>query len=399
MSSASKVTQLHSRMAERNPRIQITEITEQVPEPEFDSVGAELKAHRTRKGHELEMAGRVLRIKTIHIQAIEDSNYAALPGKAYAIGFVRSYAEYLGLDPDDCIRRFKAEYADAMDPKPVEGEAQPRARSSGSLAFPEARDDVRLPHGSMIILGAMLIMMIWGGWYITSQSEQAFTDAPAIDDALAELEVLSENTAAIPQPQVRPTPSQVPPATATNTSEPEATDSATDAAIDDALAAALAAEVEAAEPTAGEAETETGIEPVPATAESSELATAADQIPEALASEEVATNEGANLPADREPQVFGTQNYDARVIVRARAESWVRVEDLNSGVLFEATMQRGDSYRVPNRDNIIMATRNAGALEMLVDGTSTGPVGRIGQAVLEQPLDADILAARVPTQP
>lgn len=388
MSSASKVTQLHSRMAERNPRIQITEITEQVPEPEFDSVGAELKAHRNRKGHELEMAGRVLRIKTIHIQAIEESDYAALPGKAYAIGFVRSYAEYLGLDPDDCIRRFKAEYADAMDPKPVEGEVQPRARATGSLAFPEARDDVRLPHGSMIILGAMLIMMIWGGWYITSQSEQAFTDAPIVDDALAELEIQTDNIAS----------SQTAPATATNTSEPEAADAVPDTATEDGLAVASLA-TESVDTTAVETETETAVEGAAAATESTELTAATDQTPEAVVSEDVPTNEGADLPADREPQVFGTQNYDARVIVRARAESWVRVEDLNSGVLFEATMQRGDSYRVPNRGNIIMATRNAGALELLVDGTSTGPVGRIGQAVLEQPLDADILAAQVPTQP
>ncbi len=401
MSSASKVTQLHSRMAERNPRIQITNIVEQIPEPEFDSVGAELRAHRNRKGHELEMAGRVLRIKTIHIQAIEDSNYAALPGKAYAIGFVRSYAEYLGLDPDDCIRRFKAEYSAAMDPKPVEGDDVPRSKSASGLAFPEARDDVRLPHGSMIILGAMLVLMIWGGWYITSKSEQAFTDASTGDAELEQFEAATADIAAIPTPQVRPAPQQ----TATvSAADPASTETETAGSVVDGAAAENmdAAEVASTETNSSDDEAVAALEgaaPDEANPIAADDAATVGVTPATGPSTDFPLNEGANLPEDREPQVFGMQNYDARVIVRARADSWVRIEDLNTGVLFEATMQRGDSYRVPNRANIILATRNAGALEMLVDGASAGPIGRIGEAVLEQPLDADALAASLPAQP
>jgi len=40
-----------------------------------------------------------------------------------------------------------------------------------------------------------------------------------------------------------------------------------------------------------------------------------------------------------------------------------------------------------------MATRNAGALELLFDGQSLGPVGAVGQARLDVDLDADTLAA------
>ncbi len=409
MSSASKVTQLQGRMGERNPRIQITEIIEQEPAPEFDSVGSELKAHRNRKGHELEMAGRVLRIKPLHIIAIEESDYAALPGKTYAIGFVRSYAEYLGLDPDDCIRRFKIEYADAMDPKPVEGEIPTRS-TPGSLAFPEARDEMRLPHGSMIILGAMLVLGIWGGWYITSNSEPAFTDASPDQVALQQFETATANTAPIPIPQVRPQPE---PTTPINGEEAVLSEDAATAASETPPAELTATEVVTADAAIDEngADADAVSDPVEATIEAPVVEVdTADTAPvidgtantvtdAAIAAEGFPLNEGANLPLDREPQVFGVQNHDSRVIVRARADVWVRIEDLASGVLFETTMKQGDSYRVPNRANIIMATRNAGALEMLVDGASIGPAGRIGQAVIEQSLNPELLAVNAPAQP
>lgn len=378
MSSASKVTQLQDRMADRSPRIQITEINELQPEPEFDSVGAELRAHRNRKGHELEMAGRVLRIKPLHLEAIEESKYDILPGKAYAIGFVRSYAEYLGLDPNDCIRRFKLEYAEAMEPQPAEGEDAPRAAmKTGGAVFPEARDEMRLPHGSMIIFAAMLILGIWGGWYMTTNSERAFTDAAGEEDAaLAEFDEL-------------PPPSSVPATSSASVTQPPAANVASETATSDGAAAETAAhETTAEEPALTETTSDaatTAEEPAPAT----ETATL-DPAP---------ANEAANITGAHEPQVFGMQNHDSRVILRARADAWVRIEDLSGSVLFEGNMVRGDSYRVPNRASIVMATRNAGAVEMLLDGQSLGPAGAIGQAVIEQSLDPAVLEASLPTQP
>lgn len=104
-------------------------------------------------------------------------------------------------------------------------------------------------------------------------------------------------------------------------------------------------------------------------------------------------------PSSRDAQVFGLQNHDARVILRARGNTWVRVEDQNGAVYFEEVMQRGDSFRVPNRNGLILATRNAGAVEILVDGASIGPAGSVGQALLSHSLDANTLAANSPEQP
>ena len=366
MSNASRLTELQDQLASGETQLPIAETVEDAAVPEYDSVGLALRAHRERKGHELEMAARVLRIKEAHISAIEDSRYADLPGKTYAIGFVRAYAEYLGLNPDDCIQRFKREYAEALEPLAEEG-AHPKA---AKLAFPEAYEEVSLPHGSLVIIGALLILGVWGGWYLTTSAERQFNDP---------------ETVALP-------PSELP--------TPEDAEAALLASVGDIPEAGEAADV-------GESENA-------ATREDASLAAApfthAEQMVAALTGtgqETTPTEEAAAVPTTdeaetppatiegpREPQVFGVMNNNARVIIRARGNAWVRIEDAETGaVLFEETLQRGDSYRVPNRDGVIMATRNAGALELLFDGQSLGPVGAVGQARLDVALDPASIGA------
>ncbi len=61
-------------------------------------VGAFLRASRLRRGEELADVAAQLRIRLVYLEAIEDGRFDALPGNTYAVGFIRTYAEYLGLD-------------------------------------------------------------------------------------------------------------------------------------------------------------------------------------------------------------------------------------------------------------------------------------------------------------
>ena len=57
----------------------------------------------------------MLKIRKDHLEALEEDRLEALPGRTYAVGFVRSYADYLGLDAVHCVERFKAEIAGRSD--------------------------------------------------------------------------------------------------------------------------------------------------------------------------------------------------------------------------------------------------------------------------------------------
>src|SRR5579863_1235258 len=77
--------------------------------PRHAHVGAELRAARERLGWSLQDVSANLRIRYAHLVAVEEGRLDVLPGAAYAIGFVRSYAKLLGLDSDEMSRRLRAE--------------------------------------------------------------------------------------------------------------------------------------------------------------------------------------------------------------------------------------------------------------------------------------------------
>jgi len=105
-------------------------------------VGAELRAARLRLGWALPDVAATLRIRLPFLQAIEDGRIADLPGNAYALGFLRSYAASLGLDASEVARRFRAEAREV--------------NQKTELTFPAPVPDRGVPAGAVVLLGALL---------------------------------------------------------------------------------------------------------------------------------------------------------------------------------------------------------------------------------------------------
>lgn len=82
--------------------------------------------------------------------------------------------------------------------------------------------------------------------------------------------------------------------------------------------------------------------------------------------------------ADYEPRIYGQGNTDARIVVRARVESWVQVEGSNNELLLTRVLNPGDMFLVPNRNDLSLVTGNAGGIEILVDGVLMPPLGPVG---------------------
>ena len=62
------------------------------------ALGSDLRAARLRRGLELEEVAEQTRISRRYLRALEEERFELLPGDAYAKSFLRSYADYLGLD-------------------------------------------------------------------------------------------------------------------------------------------------------------------------------------------------------------------------------------------------------------------------------------------------------------
>src|ERR1700720_2235300 len=88
----------------QNRRIHLREISGDLDAP-LETVGQDLRTARLRRGDDLASVSRVLKIRKDHLEALEEDRIEALPGRTYAVGFVRSYAEHLGLDSAQCVER------------------------------------------------------------------------------------------------------------------------------------------------------------------------------------------------------------------------------------------------------------------------------------------------------
>ena len=79
----------------------------------FDSytllLGEELRGERATLGKSLLQVQKDLKIKVVYISAIENCDLDAFPNKGFVAGYIRSYARYLNLNPEEVYERFCAE--------------------------------------------------------------------------------------------------------------------------------------------------------------------------------------------------------------------------------------------------------------------------------------------------
>ena len=125
----------------------------------FLSVGPYLEAVRVQQNLSVATVSDRTHIKASYIEAIEQMTVDALPTKAFAVGFVRVYAEALGLDPAPVVERFKDETGYSAARKEGEPEATPASR-----AAPEPAEPMRL---SLLAVLAILGFMVWCAYLVT----------------------------------------------------------------------------------------------------------------------------------------------------------------------------------------------------------------------------------------
>lgn len=118
--------------------------------PYEEHVGVVLREARQLVGTDLNDVATSLRIRYVYLSAIEAGRFDDLPGATYAIGFVRTYADYLGLDSDRLVERFKSEV----------GGIGPQQQ----LEFPTPMPDGRFPGGAILTVSILLAVAAVGGW-------------------------------------------------------------------------------------------------------------------------------------------------------------------------------------------------------------------------------------------
>lgn len=75
----------------------------------MEKVVHQLRKAREAKGIELKEVEEITKIRRKYLTAMEEENYHVLPGGAYTIGYLRTYARFLDLDADSLVNSFRME--------------------------------------------------------------------------------------------------------------------------------------------------------------------------------------------------------------------------------------------------------------------------------------------------
>ncbi|HUO02399.1 MAG TPA: helix-turn-helix domain-containing protein, partial [Rhizomicrobium sp.] len=164
-----KLTQLSLDGEGGRRRIHLREISGDSETP-LETVGQDLRTARLRRGEDLATVSRALKIRKEHLEAVEEDRIDNLPGKTYAIGFVRSYANYLGLDVNAMVDRFKEEISGRHDEHPP-------------AMTPMEDDETRhLPQGWRIVAGVVVLLLGYGAWHLfsTGSTQVAVPPPPSL---------------------------------------------------------------------------------------------------------------------------------------------------------------------------------------------------------------------------
>ena len=339
----------------------------------YIGVGASLRQARVDVGEDLPQVAAALCIRRAYLQAIEEGRFSDLPGRVYAIGFLRTYADHLGLDSDWVVDRFREE----LEPRPTDPD----------LHFPEAPERGWRPGLGIAAAALAIAAAAYGGWYYhegRGASGSALVAevperlAPGEPDALA----ASDDGAA---PDDSGSDGAI---VADAAAEPAIDTPAIDATPDQAAAglpeSPAAADPELGGPELGGPELE-GVE----SAETPE-------IPEIRIAETTAAPVAAAplaVPPPAPPAA--EEGADSRVVLRVRDTAWVHVSGPGNETVLARNLHPGDVYRVPDRAGLVMTLGNAGGVEVEIDGVPLPPFGARGEVRRDLPLEPDALLAAV----
>jgi cytoskeletal protein RodZ len=98
----------------------------------METVGTTLRRQRETRRMGLPEVSRVTRIPLLTLEAIEHDHFDDLPGEVFVRGFLKSYAQTIGLVPDEIVARYTASRRVAMvTPLPVASPVQAAREGQG----------------------------------------------------------------------------------------------------------------------------------------------------------------------------------------------------------------------------------------------------------------------------
>ncbi len=353
---------------------------EEVEPRGFDSfdlrLGDLMRGERATMGKSLLDVERELRIKASYVAAIENANPDAFDTPGFIPGYVRSYARYLGMDPDRAFATFCNESGFSIA-HGMSAAASSVRRSDPSIPRATGRGDARLTApstpfipasesifsriepgaiGSVAVLVALIGAIGYGGWSVLNEVQRVqVSPVENTPDVLADLDPLAGVQTRAPSGAG----SQVAQGDGMAAPESETLDRLyRPEALDVPVLVARDGPISTLDPMQG------GTLPGVSVASAEPAGTEPSAIDSAIAS-------------IISPQVVADAPSGVQMV--AVRPAWVRVRSADGTVIFEGVMNGGDTYDVPLTEMPpTLRVGESGAIYFKVAGQHYGPAGPRG---------------------
>lgn len=283
-------------------------------------VGSMMHEARLKKGKKISEVAKDLCIRSAYLEAIEASNYEEIPEPPYGIGFIRSYADYLGLNSSRLVQLFKEE-TDANSGK------------NNDYYVMEPQAEVTAPNKKYLMISLLAIIAIYFAWFMYNEKQNAALEEV---DTVSEYSEVSSGQTDYPL-TVEDFVSVEEPAVDTSSAEIPVIDATVVPA--DAVGTVVVNEGSFVEPVAEAPAVEA---PKPA----------ADEAKKAEVKEE-------------------TAKPSSRIVVKVKGgDNWVEVKD-GEKLYISKVLHDGDVYNVPEGRGMILSVGRYEGAEVLVDGKVT----------------------------
>jgi cytoskeleton protein RodZ len=355
----------------------------------FEQIGSTLKEARQAEDLKISDVSQRLRISIDYLTKLELGAFDELPAPAYVRGFLRSYGQFVALDPATLVARYTAltTEAAAMPTYQIPVGARPPQRSTPAIA-------------SMLVVSAGIA---YGGWYwinggdandrmamVPNETSAPLPVPAAMQDTLIDQETVSpvpvdgqtqnQDLAVLAQHKKVMTAEAVMPTLSVATDNQAATTKNIMTGTVTTVAPAAASLLEPVEMAA-------------ATVASSEPAALPFDANGPLLSGDLAEIQVITPTSqDGEMRVAGnsaTANLRApaqEITIRAVAASWVEIVRGNGEEVMAKLMRVGDSYVVEGNTRLYLSTGNAGGLEIVIGSDDPRLIGETGQIIRDLPL-------------
>ncbi|WPL19306.1 Cytoskeleton protein RodZ [Thiorhodovibrio winogradskyi] len=332
-------------------------------DPLHDSPGRQLRVARESSGLTLTQVAAEMHLSVGTIEALEDDHYDGLPSEVFIIGYLRTYARILGLNPVPLLDQYRRQRPDGRYPAlPVE-----RAQEGGGRPF-------QIP--LMPLLGLVLLLVLGGAvWFVAAQLgggafvADLFSPTDEQDSAAVTL------SGRVAQPVLPRLADEAEMSASLRTEGRELDEAMVDAATEeenaqadtlDAVPAPEEAPLESGAESSGETGAETGAQ----SGAPSRATVPSEQNPASLI---VIIDRDATDPAASENDVAAENgNSDAsaaaEIIMTFSGPCWVDVRDSTGEYKLFGEMNKGDRRVLGGRGPYSIILGNAAAVALTVDG-------------------------------